>query len=391
MAQETTPPQRRRGRPRKSEQVKAVETAVESKPTEDALPTVDLSSPSSAEATAKNVASTKPASTSSETAMPVVDTGRAGVDAMVDKVAEPSGLPSVDDFNPLSDAVQEREYSSPKIATGVTEELAEPTFHQPSYQELNGEQNSEESGAGTTWNPIENGNPALEELPDKEKSAAVKTMVNAVLDMYDGAHIIAQKAVQMPEEKLVDLHRQGKINMNQRIPVGAGGQDMNVVELAQTFNAQAAEALEPSKEFRDKVTPPMTRIFMKRGWGMTDEQALLLYFGQDIAAKGILVYSLKSQMNQIIKLVSTEEAVAEKAAGRRAQEASVVEAEEIADEEELMRSGGVSDDIEDVADDDGMTSQKMNITVEDNPLRETTRRQPAAPKVQSKFVKGKKA
>jgi hypothetical protein len=135
----------------------------------------------------------------------------------------------------------------------------------------------------------------------------------------------------------------------------------------------------------------MTRIFMKRGWGMTDEQALLLYFGQDIASKAILVYSLKSQMNQIIKLVSTDESVAQKASSKREQEELANEAEEIANEEDAMRSGSVSDDIEDVADDDGMVSQKMSINNEENPLRVDTRREPKAPKVQSKFVKGGKS
>jgi hypothetical protein len=365
----TTPPKRRRGRPRKTAKVEETKPAEESK----------------VEATEQPKAEEK----KEQPDFPTVDEREVGIDPLASQPSTEGGLPSVDDFNPLSEAVEQRDYSSPKIATGVTEEIAEPTFHQPSYQELNGEQNAEEKGGGV-WNPIEEGNPALEELPDKEKSAAVKTMVNAVLDMYDGAHIIAQRAVQMPEEKLAEMHRDGKINMHQRIPVGAGGQDMNVVELTQTFNQQAAEALEPSEEFRNKVTPPMTRIFMKRGWGMTDEQALLLYFGQDIASKAILVYSLKSQMNQIIKLVSTDESVAQKASSKREQEELANEAEEIANEEDAMRSGSVSDDIEDVADDDGMVSQKMSINNEENPLRVDTRREPKAPKVQSKFVKGAK-
>ena len=364
----TTPPKRRRGRPRKTAVVK------ETKPAEET----------------KVKATDKPEEKKEQPDFPTVDEREVGVDSLASQPSTESGLPSVDDFNPLSEAVEHRDYSSPKIATGVIEEISEPTFHQPSYQELSGEQNAEEEGGGV-WNPIEDGNPSLEELPDKEKSAAVKTMVNAVLDMYDGAHIIAQRAVQMPEEKLAEMHRDGKINMHQRIPVGAGGQDMNVVELTQTFNQQAAEALEPSEEFRNKVTPPMTRIFMKRGWGMTDEQALLLYFGQDIASKAILVYSLKSQMNQIIKLVSTDEAVQQKASSKREKEDLANEAVEIANEEDAMRSSSVSDDIEDVADDDGMVSQKMSINNEENPLRVDTRREPKAPKVQSKFVKGSKS
>ena len=301
-------------------------------------------------------------------------------------------LPSVGDFNPLSDAVQQRDYSSPKIATGVTEEIDEPTFHQPSYQELSGE--GEDGEQENPWNPIEDGNPALNDLPDKEKGAAVKTMVNAVLDLYDGAHLLAQRAVQMPEEKVAEMHRDGKINMNQRIPVG-GGQDMNVLELTRTFNEQAAESLQPSEEFRKKVEPPMTRVFMKRGWGMTDEQALLLYFGQDIASKAILMYSLKSQMNQIIKLVSTEQSVAAKAAQRReerrdAAEAEEVEQEDVANLEEEMLAGAVYDDTDAIEEEESMATERMTIGVEDNPLRDTKRHSPKAPQVKSKTIKGQK-
>jgi len=324
---------------------------------------------------------------------PAVDERKVGVDEVFSSASENSGLGSVSDFNPLSEAVEQREYSSPKIATGVTEEIDEPSFHQPSYQELSGDQNAEEKGGGV-WNPIEDGNPALEDLPDKEKSAAVKTMVSAVLDMYDGAHIIAQRVVQMPEQKLIEMHNEGSINIHQRIPVGAAGDDMNVLELTQAFNQQAAEALEPSEDFRKKVTPPMTRIFMKRGWGMTDEQALLLYFGQDIASKAILVYSLKAQLNQILKLVSTDSEVQSKASRTRAENAAkaeIIEEDDVKAEEDSMRASAVSDDIEDVADDDGMVSTKMTINNEENPLRVNTRRKPKAPRVTSKFVKGKKA
>ncbi len=39
-------------------------------------------------------------------------------------------------FNPLMDDVVEREYSSPKIAEGVVEDLDEPIFQQETYSDL---------------------------------------------------------------------------------------------------------------------------------------------------------------------------------------------------------------------------------------------------------------
>jgi hypothetical protein len=293
-----------------------------------------------------------------------------GVDSETD-------LPSVDSFNPLGDAVTERDYSSPKIAEGVTEDLEEPVFHTPTYQELNGESAQAKKEEETLYNPLETGNPALEDLPEREKRAAVETMVEAVLDLYDGAHIIAQKAAQVPEEKLYEMHRNGEINLNQRIPIGPS-EDANVVELTQAYNSQAVEALTPNPEFRDKVRPPMTRIFMKRGWGMTDEQALLLHFGQDIITKGILVYQLRAQMNQILKLVAIE---------KSERQESQAEPEPVYEPE--VDHSAVAMDIEEVADDTGLTTN-LAITVEDNPLRDTRRRKPGAPRVKRSYVRGKK-
>lgn len=298
-------------------------------------------------------------------------------------------LPSLEAFNPLSDAVEQREYASPKIAQGVTEEIDEPSFHQPSYQELSGEPNAEENGAGT-WNPITDGNPTMEDLPDGEKKAAVKTMVNAVLDAYDSLHLVAQRAVQYPEDNIRQLHAKGEINMYQRIPTGQGGQDVNVLDLTQSFNQQAAEALEPSEEFREKVTPPMTRVFAKKGWGMTDEQALMLYFGQDIAQKAVIVASLRGQMNRIIDAVRTDRPESAKA---QTEESTMME-EEMMDAQDTMEAPADSFD-------DAIRSAPENVTQngeattkmampDKSPLAVDTRREPGAPQVKETYKKASK-
>jgi len=315
--------------------------------------------------------------------LPEVDDRKAPIPTPSDSVEE-EPLPSIDNFNPLSDSVEQREYSSPKIAQGVTSEIDEPSFHQPTYQELSGEQNAEESGAGQ-WNPITDGNPVMEDLPDGEKKAAVKTMVNAVLDAYDGLHLVAQRAVQYPEDNIHRLHKEGEINMYQRIPAGPRGEDVSVLDLTQSYNQQAAEALEPSEDFREKVTPPMTRVFQKKGWGMTDEQALMLYFGQDIAQKAIIVASLRGQMNKIIEAVSVDKP---KQAPPQSEEATNMEAEmmdETVDSfEEQITSNSHEEEESELEE---VSSMKMP---DKSPLAVDTRREPKAPEVKTSYKKGRK-
>jgi hypothetical protein len=55
-----------------------------------------------------------------------------------------------------------------------------------------------------------------------------------------------------------------------------------------------------SDEFKEKVKPPLERVFKKRGIGMTDEQLLLYYFGTDFVAKGAQAFMLRKTANGIV-------------------------------------------------------------------------------------------
>lgn len=365
-------PKRRRGRPRKNPL-----------PRPEAKNENETKSVESEEKVEPKTATAEPEKKAEPQPLPEVDERKAPIPTPSDETSE-EPLPSIDNFNPLSDSVEQREYSSPKIAQGVTSEIDEPSFHQPTYQELSGEQNAEESGAGQ-WNPITDGNPVMEDLPDGEKKAAVKTMVNAVLDAYDGLHLVAQRAVQYPEDNIHRLHKEGEINMYQRIPAGSRGEDVSVLDLTQSYNQQAAEALEPSEDFREKVTPPMTRVFQKKGWGMTDEQALMLYFGQDIAQKAIIVASLRGQMNKIIDAVRVEKP---QQTPQQSEEATNMEAEMMDDSVDSFEEQITSAPIEE---DTGELEEVSSMAMPDkSPLAVDTRREPKAPQVKTSYKKGKK-
>ena len=40
------------------------------------------------------------------------------------------------DYNPFAESVVERDYSTPKVASGIVEEIEEPSFIPPSYEEI---------------------------------------------------------------------------------------------------------------------------------------------------------------------------------------------------------------------------------------------------------------
>jgi hypothetical protein len=47
----------------------------------------------------------------------------------------------------------------------------------------------------------------------------------------------------------------------------------------------------------------MIRVFMKRGWGMTDEQFLMYMFGKDIAIKVGIMFQLKKTINGTLETI----------------------------------------------------------------------------------------
>tara|TARA_R110002110_G_scaffold100922_6_gene256801 strand:+ start:2159 stop:3247 length:1089 start_codon:yes stop_codon:yes gene_type:complete len=218
------------------------------------------------------------------------------------------------DHNPFAENVIEREYSTPKVASGVVEDIDEPTFMPPTYEDVLREQEGGEvTQEQLSQSPFENPNPALNDLDNKDKKIACESLVDTCLDAYEQLHQYGQYVIKVDEDELMQKQAQGKIDLEEIIPVTENGDTMSVGEFIGQFNQQSAEALKYDKEFGYKVRPAMIRVFMKKGWGMTDEQYLMYMFGKDIAVKVGIMYQLKKSINSTI-------ATLEKAHSRKTQE-----------------------------------------------------------------------
>jgi hypothetical protein len=204
------------------------------------------------------------------------------------------------DYNPFADAVVERDYATPKTASGVTEEIEEPSFVPPSYEDIVNERNQMEEVASAENSPFSNPNPAMNELDERERRIACESLVDTCLDAYEQAHRFAQHIVKVDEEDLLQRQAEGKLDLSAQIPVAENGDTMSVGEFVGQYNEQSASALKYDKEFGIKVRPAMIRVFMKRGWGMTDEQFLIYMFGKDIAIKLGMMYSLNKTIKSTL-------------------------------------------------------------------------------------------
>ena len=223
-------------------------------------------------------------------------------------------------FNPLQDSVQQRDYSAPQIAQGDIPPLEEPQFMRKGFDQIKAEQSggigSAPSSGGSSSStsapqmsndPMNNPNPAFNELEDKEKKKASEQMVDAVLDTYDTLKTLSAKLGQMDEKKVRKMIEEGKIDRNRRITIDEYGNSVGIMEFVANYNAQVAQAVEPDPAFRKSVRPAMTRVFMKKGWGMTDEQYLLFAFGKDLTITGVTLIGMKKGLKDILNNLQEEQ------------------------------------------------------------------------------------
>ena len=206
------------------------------------------------------------------------------------------------DYNPFAESVIERDYSTPKTASGVVDDIDEPSFVPPSYEDIIQDRENEKDNQFEQPNPFDNPNPSMNDLSDKDKRIACESLVDTCLDAYEQLHIYGQMFVKVDEEVLMQKQAENKLDLSVQIPISENGETMSMGEFVAQFNEQSTQAIKYDKEFGYKVRPAMIRVFTKRGWGMTDEQFLLYMFGKDIAVKVSLIYSLKKTINNTLTM-----------------------------------------------------------------------------------------
>ncbi len=203
-------------------------------------------------------------------------------------------------YNPLGDNVEEKDYQKANLrGAGQLPDLEEPTFSPPTLEDISPEMFGGDSGEDE--DEIF-GRERLNDMPKGDKKKAAQQMVDMVLEGYSSICSFTGNYANMNEGQLLEMQAEGKIDLRMPIPVSPS-ERVGVVDFVQSFNSQIDEAMEVSDEFKEQVKPPMTRIFEKKGVGMTDEQFLLVMFGKDIITKTATTIALKRQLTKTLELV----------------------------------------------------------------------------------------
>jgi hypothetical protein len=220
------------------------------------------------------------------------------------EIVEPEERKNYEDaqFNPLDEAVNEKTYSRPNVNTSdadFTRPIEEPRYAPPPMEK---KKLYDDDPKKKEREPI---NPELRDLPKKDKEMAASQMAKMIIQGYSWMHDLANKGLMISEKKLAKLQDEGEINLSVMIDYEYG-KKIRAGEFFQEWNGQITSnggVLQVSDEFKEEVTPVLERVLAKRGVGMTDEQLLMFMFGKDIAAKGLIFFQMKQQMNFMIQSI----------------------------------------------------------------------------------------
>jgi hypothetical protein len=213
-------------------------------------------------------------------------------------------------FNPLEENVVQRDYTRPNVQSTDSAPIDEPTFQPPSLEELDNsfrQQLGEDDPSGSAdprkvWgseSEPSSANPYMENLDKKEQRQASQSMVDAILDGYAGLKKWSNTLIKLNPAKIQKGIASGEINPNLMIPVG-GGNSVPLMQYVEMYNGEVADTISMSDDFRQKVSPVLLRVLMKRNIGMTDEQLLGYYVVSDLAVTGMQVFALRNQNNALI-------------------------------------------------------------------------------------------
>lgn len=220
---------------------------------------------------------------------------------------------SVSQFNPLEENVVQRDYTRPKVQAVDTSPIEEPIFQPPSLEELDNsfrQQLGDDDPSGSAdprkvWgaeSEPSSANPYVENLDKKEQKQASKAMVDAILDGYAGLKKWSNSLIKLNPAKIQKGIADGEINPNLAIPVG-GGNTVPLMQYVEMYNTEVADTIGMSDEFKEKVSPVLLRVLMKRNIGMTDEQLLGYYVVSDLAVTGMQIFALRNQNNALINQI----------------------------------------------------------------------------------------
>lgn len=191
-------------------------------------------------------------------------------------------------YSPLGEAVTEKEYRTPRVENNPeVGDIDEPYFERPTLDDL---VKSNADDTTESENPF--AQPEINEMSSAAQEESAKGLVEMSLNLYTLGCKGMGSLAKIPEKRLNKLIEEGIIDVGLQVPIDRYN-TASIPEIVDNFNNEVGDAFVVSDEFKEEVRPIMTRVFVKNGWGMTDEQQLMMLFGMDLVQKGSVVLQMR--------------------------------------------------------------------------------------------------
>lgn len=219
--------------------------------------------------------------------------------------AEPVG------YMPLDGEVKGRSYNKIEYGTPdqnkTVEEIPEPKLDNAPLPPTE-EQKVDPSNPNAPKTPDASKTPvnsATDDMSKKEKEDAADATVELIMFAYENLNKVGANLGKVDLDKLAIEHKSGEIDLNAQIQVSAN-QSVSLEEFITEVNSGISESMVVTQSFKDKVTPPLKRVCIKRGWLINDEMQVGIYFAQDILMKAGLIMGMRKSVNFALDNIRAE-------------------------------------------------------------------------------------
>ena len=205
----------------------------------------------------------------------------------------PKSIPGPD-YSPFSENVIEKDYRTPQVATAPSiPDISEPAFQKPTYDDLiasNEENVPEEQQEKTGFDAFAQNTDG--QVSKEEEETNADGLVEVCYVAYGVLNQFGGKAARISNAKLSKYESEGLLDRKMPVPVDANT-TATVEEIVESLNTQVDDIFVVSDDFKERTRPLMKRIFLKRGWGVSDEQQLLIYVATDIQEKVVAAMQIR--------------------------------------------------------------------------------------------------
>ena len=206
----------------------------------------------------------------------------------------------IDDFNPLDEAVNEKEYTKHNVKVNPNDfntDIPEPSFTPPPM--TGGLTQEEKSSKPKEKEPF---NPQVKDMSKKDKQMASKRVADMCMTAYKWLNKFADSQLQFDERKIAKMEMEGEIDLNVEIPISPTV-SMSAGEFIQEYNEQSKNTIVVTKEFEDEVMPVLIDVLEEEGITMTKKQELAYLIGKDVAIKGFMGYQNYKVKKDTLKML----------------------------------------------------------------------------------------